>query len=155
MTVEQAKEDRRTPGEIVKYIYDTADSVRQYVAWIETDGEDVMQRIWAYKRTKKAGTQYTEVIRKVLGLGTIYRNLYFTGVGGWDMTRRLDGCSIIAFMRKSEEIGTPYITIEYGIRQKKTLQAHGMMNSNPCEAEWQAIHEWEKMMVKEGTWQEK
>lgn len=79
------KEDRSTPGRIITHIYDTATQCRQYVAWAEIEDDEVLQRVWSYRRTKKYGVEYTEVIRKVTNNGTWYRNMYFCGTGGWQV----------------------------------------------------------------------
>ena len=78
-------DERWTPGRIVAHIYDTAAQARQYVAWVEIEGGEVIQRVWAYRKTKKYGTEYTEVIRRVTNFGTWYRNMYYTGIGGWQV----------------------------------------------------------------------
>lgn len=60
-----------------------------YVGWLQIMGEDVIYRVWAYKTTKKYGTQQREVIRSILGKPyVIYRDMYLSYAGGYKVVFR-------------------------------------------------------------------
>lgn len=55
-----------------------------YVGWLNVLGDDVVLRIWAYRRTKKYGLEYREVIRATPhNEGLIYRDMYLTYASGY------------------------------------------------------------------------
>lgn len=67
------------------------------------------------------------------------------GKMGYDK-KMVDGVSIIMFLRKADNIDTPFVTIEYDLRHNRLNQAHGEKNSNPPPDAMEFINEWlEKM----------
>lgn len=72
------------PAQIMQTInqYDCTSS--SYVGWLYRIGDDVILRIWAYRRTKKYGLEYREVIRATPhNEGLIYRDMYLTYASGY------------------------------------------------------------------------
>lgn len=72
------------PAQIMQTInqYDCTSS--SYVGWLQRIGDDVILRIWAYRRTKKYGLEYREVIRATPhNEGLIYRDMYLTYASGY------------------------------------------------------------------------
>lgn len=72
------------PAQIMQIInqYDCTSS--SYVGWLQRIGDDVILRIWAYRRTKKYGLEYREVIRATPhNEGLICRDMYLTYASGY------------------------------------------------------------------------
>lgn len=72
------------PAQIMQTInqYDCTSS--SYVGWLHRIGDDVILRIWAYRRTKKYGLEYREVIRATPhNEGLICRDMYLTYASGY------------------------------------------------------------------------
>lgn len=56
----------------------------RYVAFLEKFGDEVIYRVWAFKKTKTYGLQTREVMRSILGeKGLIYRDMYLNYMGGY------------------------------------------------------------------------
>lgn len=73
------------PGAVARYAEEHGESRRKFCSWLEPDGEDVIQRVFAYKYPKGKKVMITECIRKhSLGPETV-RNIYYTGFAGYQI----------------------------------------------------------------------
>ena len=70
------------PKEVEDYAIKNAISSNLYVGWLCKFSDDVVLRIYAFRRNKKDGFQLQEVIRENTE-GKIYRNMYLTAMAGW------------------------------------------------------------------------
>ena len=67
---------------------------------------------------------------------------------GYDK-KMIKGISFIAFVRKSKKPDVPFVTVEYGIRDKKVLQCYGYKDSKPQQEVIDFVDEWGKKVKKE------
>ena len=80
----------RTPLPVVEYIHKWArNAPNLYVSWLEWHDGLVVERTWWAKRTKTYGLEWDEVMRRTTGCGglKLVRDLYYTGIGGWQHER--------------------------------------------------------------------
>ena len=70
------------------------------------------------------------------------------GKMGYDV-KMVNGTSFIAFLRKMDDPGTPYVTIEFDLKRKIIQQIYGVHDSRPNEEviEWAKV--WERKVKKE------
>lgn len=66
---------------------------------------------------------------------------------GYDK-RMVDGQILIMFVRKESDISTPFVTVEYDIKNSKIKQAYGRKNTAPPEEVTILLDKWLKMMKK-------
>lgn len=59
-----------------------------------------------------------------------------------------DGVSIIAFLRKSNDLDTPYVTVEYRLDKNELRQCYGYKDSKPCEEAITFANLWAEMVTK-------
>lgn len=59
-----------------------------------------------------------------------------------------DGVSIIAFLRKSNDLDTPYATVEYRLDKNELRQCYGYKDSKPCEEAIMFANLWAEMVTK-------
>lgn len=67
------------------------------------------------------------------------------GKMGYDK-KMADGKIVIMFVRQTEEINKPYVTIEYDLERNRLLQAYGKSNSKPNAEVVNFINSWVRMM---------
>lgn len=72
------------PQAVKDYAEKEAGSYNRYAGWIQWVGEDLVLRIFAFKRRKNRPTDLREVIRKTTQ-ETIYRDMYLPGMTGWQV----------------------------------------------------------------------
>lgn len=70
------------------------------------------------------------------------------GKMGYDK-KMIKGISFIAFVRKSKKPDVPFVTVEYGIRDKKVLQCYGYHDSKPQQEVIDFVNDWGKKVKKE------
>ena len=63
--------------------------------------------------------------------------------------------SFIAFLRKSDAIGKPFVTIEFGFKTKTVLQCYGAKDSRPPESVLKFVDKWAETVKKELLEQER
>ena len=56
--------------------------------------------------------------------------------------------SFIAFVRKTEDKETPFVTVEYGLKEKAVLQCYGEYDSNPSKDVIKFVNKWSKGVKK-------
>lgn len=69
------------------------------------------------------------------------------GKMGYDK-KMADGKIVIMFLRKANDISTPYVTIEYDLKQLKLLQAYAKKNTNPPSEAMAFINKWLQIIKK-------
>lgn len=69
------------------------------------------------------------------------------GKMGYDK-KMADGRIVIMFLRQDTAPGTPFVTIEFDLKQAKLLQAYGKSNSKPTFEAMVVIDEWVDIMKK-------
>lgn len=70
-------------------------------------------------------------------------------VGGMGYDKKMaDGKVVIMFLRHTQDITKPFVTIEYDLTQFKVLQAYGKRNTPPPSDAMAFINEWQKIMKK-------
>lgn len=86
MKVPELKNDAnftRTPAAVFDYMEKQAEAISKYVACLEIIGDDIVQRLFAYRR-KKGVLQWTEVERQSVDADyVVRRNVYLTEMSGW------------------------------------------------------------------------
>lgn len=70
------------------------------------------------------------------------------GKMGYDQ-KMIDGESFIAFVRNVDTPKEPYVTVEYGIKEKQILQIYGIHDSKPKKEVIAWAKKWEKMVKNE------
>lgn len=72
------------PEAVRQYINENADSWNRYVGWVETHLDDVVVRMWAFRRFAGGEIKYVEVQRTSPAVEmAARRNCYFTQMGGY------------------------------------------------------------------------
>lgn len=66
---------------------------------------------------------------------------------GYDK-KMADGISFIAFIRVNDKVSVPYATVEFGMKEMKILQIHGINNSRPPQDVLDFTDEWAKNVKK-------
>ena len=66
---------------------------------------------------------------------------------GYDK-KMADGKIVIMFLRRANDISTPYVTIEYDLKQLKLLQAYAKNNSTPPSDAMEFINKWQQIIKK-------
>ncbi len=66
---------------------------------------------------------------------------------GYDK-KMADGQIVIMFLRHSNDISTPFVTIEYDLKQLKLLQAYAKNNSTPPSDAMEFINKWQQIIKK-------
>ena len=69
------------------------------------------------------------------------------GKMGYDK-KMAEGKVVIMFCRKTQDIQSPYVTIEYDLKLHKLLQAYGKKNTKPSEETMIFINDWLAVMKK-------
>ena len=69
------------------------------------------------------------------------------GKMGYDK-KMADGKIVIMFLRRANDISTPYVTIEYDLKQLKLLQAYAKNNSTPPSDAMEFINKWQQIIKK-------
>ena len=69
------------------------------------------------------------------------------GKMGYDK-KMLDGVSFIAFLRNKQAPDQPYVTIEYGLKEKRVLQCYGKNDSRPNKDVLEFVDAWAKEVRK-------
>ena len=59
------------------------------------------------------------------------------------------GQSLIVFIRKVEDIATPYVTVEYLPTEKRLAQVYGEHDSKPDDDVRAFVNEWAKKLTKD------
>lgn len=67
---------------------------------------------------------------------------------GYDV-KMADGRSLIAFLRKTEDVNEPYVTIEYSPSEKKIRQIYGDHDSKPAPEVIEFAESWAKRISKD------
>lgn len=67
------------------------------------------------------------------------------GKMGYDQ-KMIDGVSFIAFLRCNNNPNKPYVTIEFGMKEKKILQIYGKNDSRPKQEVIDWANNWEQMV---------
>ena len=67
---------------------------------------------------------------------------------GYDV-KMAEGRSFIAFVRKEEDIETPFVTVEYGLKEKRVLQNYGYHDTIPEGNVLDFVKEWGDMVTKD------
>lgn len=70
------------------------------------------------------------------------------GKMGYDK-KMIKGISFIAFVRESKKPDVPFVTVEYGIQDKKVLQCYGYHDSKPEQEVIDFVDDWGKKVKKE------
>ena len=73
------------PEAVKLHAEEKAGSVRKFCSYLEADEDEVIQRVFAYKRPKGKSVEITECIRKHSKGGYITRNIYHAGFGGYQV----------------------------------------------------------------------
>ena len=109
---------------------------------------------------KKAAKQYIQyeyseksycivIPRKITDLVNEGDKLHHcVGRMGYD-SKMIQGRSFIAFLRKSDDVKTPYVTIEYSLKDNKILQIYGDQDSKPSKEVIKFANKWEKRIKNE------
>ena len=72
------------PPRMLEYAEKTATTGRSFASWVEVIDDDIMQRIFGYRRSAKKGLLITEVVRRITGeTRFLVKNLYYTRMGGY------------------------------------------------------------------------
>ena len=66
---------------------------------------------------------------------------------GYD-NKMIKGQSFIAFVRKSDDKKTPFVTVEFGLKEKAVLQCYGDNDSKPEKAVLKFVDKWSKGVKK-------
>lgn len=86
MKIPELKNDAnfvRTPAAVYDFMEKDAVAQSKYVAWLEVVGDDIVQRLFAY-RLRKGVLQWTEVERQSVDCDyVVRRNVYLTEMSGW------------------------------------------------------------------------
>lgn len=91
------------------------------------------------------GKKYSIVIPKtrkeLIAEGTALNHC--VGKMGYD-NKMIKGDTFIAFVRKNEALKDPFVTVEYGIKEKKVLQCYGEWDSKPEKEVIDFVRTWSK-----------
>ena len=69
------------------------------------------------------------------------------GKMGYDK-KMADEKIVIMFLRRTDDISTPFVTIEYDLKQLKLLQAYAKNNSTPPSDAMEFISKWQQIIKK-------
>ena len=108
-------------------------------------GKDAKKYEWATSQlTIKAPEDISELKRegKVLG--------HCVGKMNYDQ-KMADGEIVIMFVRQAKDVDTPYVTLEYSMKDKRLKQLYGKNNSNPTEEVREFVNCWTERMKKMGV----
>lgn len=84
MIKELKKKKNDIPDSVRKFATQHCIGWVQYVSYLEKYNDEILQRVFAYKRPKNKDLLITEVLRRVSGSKTyLMKNLYYTGLGGY------------------------------------------------------------------------
>lgn len=67
---------------------------------------------------------------------------------GYDV-KMAEGRSFIAFVRREEDVESPFVTVEYGLKEKRVLQEYGYHDTLPEENVLKFVKEWGDMVTKD------
>lgn len=103
-----------------------------------------------FKGAEIVGDKYAVVIpNKVSDLEHEGTKLHHcVGRMGYDK-KMVEGKCLIAFIRKVEDVETPYVTVEYLTKEKKLAQVYGDHDSKPDDDVRAFVNEWAKKLTKD------
>ena len=67
---------------------------------------------------------------------------------GYDV-KMAEGRSFIAFVRREEDVESPFVTVEYGLKEKRVLQEYGYHDTVPEENVLKFVKEWGDMVTQD------
>ncbi|MBQ7646987.1 MAG: PcfJ domain-containing protein [Clostridia bacterium] len=72
------------PREIVEYAEKNAKTQKQFASYLEVIGDDIVQRVFGFRKSAKKGLLITEVVRRITGTSKyLYKNMYYSRMNGY------------------------------------------------------------------------